>query len=131
MRPEAQFESTLARVASLLKCIYVKVPDMIATKARLSSGLPEHRKPFDGVLITPSCVFAVECKIGYAKQREHQIETERRINAVNHNAYFVLRRIEKAKGFSYRIDQRCQPIAEFDNLPDAVKWFIRLGLERS
>ena len=92
-KPESEFESSLIHIAPLYGCLYIKIPDFINAPV---NKIIAHKRPFDGIICTPQQNFCIECKINYGKQKEHQIETEKKINAVN-NSYYLLRKKIYAK----------------------------------
>ena len=101
--PERDFEAELTRIASLYGCLYIKIPDFINAPV---NKIIAHKRPFDGVIITPLQNFCIECKINYGKQKDHQKLIGDKINAVN-RSYFVVRKkiYAKTREVEYRVEQ--------------------------
>ena len=101
--PERDFETLLQENAPLFNMLYIKIPDFINAPV---NKIIAHKRPFDAVIITPLQNFCIECKIDYAKQKDHQKLTGDEINLVN-RSYFVVRKIICLKGccVKYRIEQ--------------------------
>jgi len=96
---EADFEKNLALVAPLCNCYYIKIPDVIPLKGKITA----HKRPFDGVITTPNWNWCVECKINYPKLKPHQKAWQDKINAIN-GKFIVLRKIFTKGSFYYRIE---------------------------
>ena len=94
---EFVFEQELATVASVMKCKYVKVPDAIKTKDSLIKKrgggytMAEDTRPCDGILVTPSGNYLIECKYNYGQLKPHQKRMSDDINRVN-GSYYILRK---------------------------------------
>ena len=100
MKPESIFEKNIETVASLCGCYYIKIPDVIPTKKYVPKA---HKRPFDGIIITPDWNWLIECKIGYAKLKHHQKSWQDKINQTN-GKFLVLRKIDTKDGHYYRIE---------------------------
>jgi len=97
---ESDFAHQLGDTASLLDCRYISIPDLIPHKGKIPVA---HKRPFDGILITPSANLAIELKIDYRPLKPHQREYLEYISQVNSLA-FVIRHITTKKGVIYRVD---------------------------
>ena len=101
--PERDFEAELTRIASLYGCLYIKIPDFINAPI---NKIIAHKRPFDGVIITPLQNFCIECKINYGKQKEHQKLIGDKINSVNRSYFIVRKKIHaKTRDVEYRVEQ--------------------------
>ena len=99
LKPEAQFEKDLETVAHLYNCSYIKIPDVIPLKGKITA----HKRPFDAVIATPTWNWCIECKINYAKLADHQKAWQKKINSIN-GRFIVLRKIYRTKDYYYRIE---------------------------
>lgn len=105
MTPEKQFEKAFAFACNVAKCLYVKIPDAIMTKARLAhirqtGRSDEPLKPFDGILITPNGNLCLEFKYQYGKLSPHQQDNREAINKIN-DSFVVVRLKVNTKGTVY------------------------------
>jgi len=123
-KPEAMFEKAFKHVAELLHCLYVKIPDMIVTRARLEEirrgALHEHLRPFDGVLVTMKGVYCLEFKYGRNRLSTHQAWFEGIINAIKPNTFYVIRLTEKN---DIRIEYAGKVILEDGDLYRIIGYF--------
>lgn len=139
---EKMFENELRHVASLVKCVYFKIPDPIVTRDRIKEDgkgrknfkLTEERRPFDSVLVTPSGTACVECKYNYNGLLEHQHDNLVDVTKINGMAY-VLQKIEKLDETGYRrlsVKYRAKKYdgvdfvtkCEYNSPLDLIKWII-------
>lgn len=130
MKREAAFETHFGQCAALFKMAFIKIPDLIPTKERIRSyqnGMaPEALKPFDGILITPTATFCIEFKYGYGKQSPNQKFTEERINKIQSDAYYLVRKTDKGL---FRIEQSEILLFETNKLEELCLYF-RDGIRR-
>ena len=120
--PERDFEKTLQENAPLWNMWYFKIPDVVPIKR--GGFIPVARKRFcDGVLVTPHQNYLIECKINYAKQKEHQKLAEQEINKIN-QSYYLIRKIRyKAVRVMFHIEQNGEKIFKTGDIQKIFKFF--------
>jgi len=132
---ESVFEKELEDIAKALNCLYIKIPDAIPFKERRErSSWAARRRPFDGILSTPSANIALELKINYTPLADHQKEYLYSIRTLNGLA-FCLRMIDSTKKTKYRLDAVIRNGLEFDkevileseNLLDIFQFLKEIG----
>ena len=116
MKPESQFEKDLEYSAPIYGCQYWKIPDVIPLRGKITA----HKRPFDGVMVTPNGNLCVECKIGYIKLKTHQIRSQQITNTIN-KSFVVLRKI-----FNKKIKYRIELADEIWETDDIKLIFIKL-----
>jgi hypothetical protein len=84
-RNESEFEGAFATSAGLLGCRYFKIPDAIVFKGQ--KQITEHRRPFDGILSTPTGNIAIELKYAYNALELHQWGNLKIISNLNGKAF--------------------------------------------
>ena len=126
LKPEAQLVELLVKTAPLLHCQYIVIPDMIPTRDRIRANMPEHRKPFDGVLVTFKGCYAIECKANYNKQMPHQERIEKAMNSVCYSAYYVVKMIVNKTRAKYQIIQEATVHFETDRIEEVLRWFMKV-----
>jgi len=132
---EKTFENELMHVAALCKCAYIKIPDPIVTakktQDRKNFMFTEEKRPFDGILVTPSGNYCIECKYEYNPMIKHQKENLELVERINGMSY-VLQKLEKFDSTGYRrisVKYRKKGtdgvvVFETDNPLELVKSFI-------
>ena len=120
--PERDFEAELTRIAPLYGCLYIKIPDVVPIKR--GGFIPVARKRFcDGVLVTSHQNYLIECKINYAKQKEHQKLAGQEINKIN-QSYYLIRKIRyKAVRVMFHIEQNGKKIFKTGDIQKIFKFF--------
>lgn len=123
-KPEAKFESDLFKVASLLKCKYVKIPEVDKSQYLDKRYLnKEAKRPFDAVLITKNGNFCIECKINSNQLMRHQEVNQIKINTIN-KSFFVFRKRINKLSIKYQIEQDHELIFESSKIEDLIKYFL-------
>lgn len=135
MAREKTFENELMHVAALCKCAYIKIPDPIVTNKKTQDRknymFTEEKRPFDGILVTPSGNYCIECKYDYNPMLKHQKENLEMVDNINEMAY-VLQKLERFDATGYRrisVKYRKKKpngdvVFETDNPLELVKSFI-------
>jgi len=119
---EAEFEKQLTRIAPLYGCRYFKIPDtkMINKNNRKSNR--EQKRPFDGILVTESGNYCIECKVDSNTLKPHQKVNLDDINKINGRG-FVLR-VRNGKQRVYVIECNGKTLVEFGTIDELIKQFI-------
>ncbi len=120
MKPEQILERDLADAARYFGCLYIKIPDthMINAKNRMRNR--EDKRPFDGILLTPTQNWCIECKIDYAPLKPHQDLTRKLINDFN-QTYIIIRKIRRKSGTIYQC-QHMEFKLEFKKIEGLLNW---------
>ena len=120
-KPETEFEKSLIHIAPLYGCLYIKIPDFINAPV---NKIIAHKRPFDGIICTPNQNYCIECKINYGKQKEHQVETEKKINSIN-NSYYLLRKKIYAKNgkIEYIVEQNMEKLFKTNDITKLFEFF--------
>ena len=124
-REESAFEKEFAFIANRFDMLYFKIPDPIYSKDKIETmrnkgRSDEHKRPFDGVLITKGQNYCIEFKVGYKALSPHQIHNERKINQIN-ISFLVIRKLPK----DYRVDWFGKQ-HKFDTIIDMCRWIYEL-----
>ena len=122
--PEKNFEREFAKLCQVANMLYIKIPDPIMTKERLSvmarRGISdEPLRPFDGILVKKDKVYCLEFKYQYNKLSKHQEEYQNAINAIN-QCFFVVRKIKRKSGICYQIQYNNNVILETEKIEDLI-----------
>ena len=128
MKPEEQFEKNLTDYAPLFNCEYIKIPDPIKAKGnmiRKGKGytMIAHKRPFDGILVTPSFNWCIECKYNYNPLKTHQKEYKGKVERVN-EGYLILRKIVNKKTV-FRIEW-LEKKQDFYSIPEMIEFIKEL-----
>ena len=92
---EKRFETSFSEAAHYFGCRYYKVPDPII---KTGDKVVEHKRPFDGVLVTPHSIICVELKIAGGKLKTHQKENLGVINGIHKGGMIILRKFVSITG---------------------------------
>ena len=118
--PERDFRDSLRKIAPLYGCELIAIPDFIHAKG---NKIVAHKRPCDDILSTSHGNYFIEAKYQYGKQKDHQIETERKINSVN-QSYYVIRKIRyKAVRVMYHIEQNGKKIFKTGDIQKIFEFF--------
>ena len=129
-KTEHYFEQILEHMSPLFKCAYIKIPDAIYTKdivdARESGiKIRERRRPFDGVLITPTGVFCIEAKQGSNSLMPHQLVTYHHLMSVNKTSIYIVRMRRYKERDDYIVEQpEHNELFRTSELQEFFAWFI-------
>jgi len=128
LKPEAQLESDLFKVAKLFKCRYVKIPDMDASQFNNGSFKnKESKRPFDGILcIKDGQNYCIECKVNSNTLLTHQELNQSKINDINKSFYVIRKRI-RTKSVAYQIEFNHELMLETEKIEEIVKYFLRVS----
>jgi len=99
---EKEFESLFTQACILYKCLYVKIPDVIAGQALIDSQSNSGRfmarkRPADGVFVSREGVMLIELKANAGAVKPHQISCAETANAICPGSYLFIRS-RKSKG---------------------------------
>ena len=124
---EKAFERYFAQLCATQGCVYMKIGDIIPTKARIAlmkqrGYSDEAKKPFDGILVTPNGNYCIEMKYNYNSLEQHQADNQSRINKIN-GSFFVIRN----RGDFYYLEQNGKPFDKTNNLLDIINLLITIG----
>jgi hypothetical protein len=104
IKPEALFESHMKNTAPLVGCLYIKIPDTQMLNRNNRYDHKEKKRPFDGIIVTPTGNWCVELKYGYPKLMPHQKQNQDRINEIN-RSFIVIRKIKRIQfKHKYRLE---------------------------
>ena len=130
---EFLFEAEMTSIAPLFNCLYIKIPDAKKTRESIKKGangrtyMDEYKRPFDAILVTPSCNICIEAKANYNKLEPHQRKYGEKISSAN-GLFSVLRVIVNEKTFKKRYNIESvygDIILETERIEDIFKYFVQ------
>lgn len=132
---ETIFERDLAKVSPFYQCSYEKIPDETITKNNLmkvgNKFVVRAKKRFaDGILVTPTNLYIIECKYNDGSIKAHQKENIIRLNKISHR-YYILRKkikiVSNKPSTTYMIqdliDNRFKTIYKTNKIEEIILWF--------
>ena len=124
---EKAFEQLFALTANRSGCLWIKIPDAIKTSDSLivkrtgKITMREHKRPADGILITPNGCLLIELKSQYGQPKDHQVTCCDRVNAITHG-YLFIRCQERKKGMVFSVELPIKgklfPVVRTDEIKD-------------
>lgn len=139
---EKFFENEFFNMALLIKCFYSKIPDAIASKNNIfekedgTKYMNEHKRPYDGDLITSNFNYAIELKYNNGTLKEHQYKNGKIIHEIN-GGFFVVRKTDKTLDFykkgllpvnplKYTVETYDgRKLYEFKRIDELLLWFSK------
>lgn len=121
--PEANFEQEIQILARKYKSMYIKIPDTKMLNKSNRQFNREHKRPFDGLLITPKGNYCVEFKIDNRKLSPHQADYKKLINMVN-GSFFVFRMKRLKKKVIYSIEITGSTVFCCSTCSGLLGWFM-------
>lgn len=121
--PEANFEQEIGILARKYKSMYIKLPDPQMLNKSNRQFNREHKRAFDGVLITPSGNYCIELKMDNRKLTPHQADYEKLINMVN-GTFFVFRKKRLKKKVIYSIEINGSTVFSCSTCDMLLSWFM-------
>ncbi len=120
-----KFEDTLERMFAIVcrskGCMYLKIPDTKMINANNRHNHHESKRPFDGVLATPTGNYCVECKVDNNKLSLHQEANQQVINKIN-DSFLVLRWKQKLKPSVFQIERHNKVVFGSEDIVEVVEW---------
>ena len=127
---ERTFQTAFAKACKKKEVIYMEVPDVVMTKARISeikSGkFAEHKRHADCVIVTSEGAVNCELKDEYGKDKQHQTDYCVDCNKVCACTYLFLRQ-KKGKYYVEYHDLTSKTVlAETDNILKLIDLIVEL-----
>lgn len=104
IKKEKRLEKNLKNAAGIRGCRYIKIPDPRMITKRNRHRNREKKRPFDGMLYTPSKTWSVECKIDSNHLSQHQKNNMYLIDQVN-DSFLILRKRFRKNTIAYQVER--------------------------
>lgn len=122
--PELTFVRSFLHAACLRGCHVEIIPDTNSINRTNRYNHRELKRPFDLVLICPGMTYCIEAKFGSNSQMRHQEVAEQRINRVNSQGYYVIRKRDYTrKPSKYSIEQNHKVLFSTIKLEEMIDYF--------
>ena len=119
---EKEFEKQLTRIAPLFGCLYFKIPDTTMLNKNNRNINREQKRPFDGVLVTESGNYCIECKVDSNRLKPHQIVNLDDVNKINGKGYVL--RVRNRKQRVYVVEWNGKVLIECATIDELIEQFV-------